>query len=98
MPLNGAALDWTPLAPVTATGTSGTLLAAVPAGTNRHVRICVPWATDTGVYLNFGGGAATNRHLLEAGADHMIVCDQAITVIRAGAANAVVYPSTGVTA
>lgn len=64
----------------------------------RQIRLKVPSTADTGVYLEFGGGAATTKHFVEAGDCEYFDSNQAITVIRAGAANVTVYVSTGVNA
>lgn len=88
-------LTLTTLAPITVTGTSGTLLAAAAAGTRRYVRMKIMMNADTGIFTEYGGGAATNRHPFEPGETEWFRCDDAIAAIRAGSSNVTVYVTTG---
>jgi hypothetical protein len=77
-------------APVTCTGTSGTLYAA-SSGAPREVTVSLLAAADTGIHVGFGATATSSMFLIQPGQAITFNGRQSITCIRAGSANVTAY-------
>lgn len=86
-------LTFTDVAAVTVSNSDIALVAADAAGIARTVIISMKPNVDTGIHLSFGGTAATTDLFLPPGI-YSFVTQQAVSAIRAGAADVIVYLAT----
>jgi hypothetical protein len=82
------------VAPVTCTGTSGTLYAASSAAP-REVTVSLLVAADTGIHVGFGATATTSMFLIQPGQAITFSGRQSITCVKAGSASVVAYLLAG---
>lgn len=90
-------LTWDTPAQVSVTG-SDTTIAAAGTGVGRVVKLYVPVAAVSGIYVNLNGAATTSHYLIEPGTSEVFPTEQAIQGIRAGGTNVTVYVMIGAVA